>query len=80
MDPILGQIQLFPFQWNMVGWMPCEGQVLQIVQNQALFALLGNIYGGDGRTTFAIPNLKGSEPNPATKYYIATQGIFPQRD
>ena len=80
MDPILGQIQLFPFSFAMYGWCTCEGQVLQITQNQALFSLIGNTYGGDGRTTFQLPDLRGAEPVPGMKYYIATQGIYPQRE
>lgn len=79
MDPILGQIQLFPFQWSMTGWMPCEGQMLQITQNAALFSLIGGTYGGDGRVTFALPDLKGSEPHPEMRYFIAVQGAYPQR-
>ena len=61
------------------GWMSCEGQVLTITQNQALFSLIGANYGGDGRTTFALPNLNGASPLPQMKYYIATEGIYPQR-
>jgi len=80
MDPILSQIQLMPFTWQMTGWLTCEGQILQVVQYQALFALIGATYGGDGRSTFAVPNLKGAEPLPGMKYFIAMQGIFPSRD
>ncbi|MCX8131149.1 MAG: tail fiber protein [Clostridia bacterium] len=80
MDPFLGQIQLFAFNFEPIGWVQCKGQILNIAQNQALFALIGNIYGGNGTTTFALPNLQGAEPNPNTKYYIAVQGIFPPRN
>ncbi|RCX18734.1 tail collar domain [Anaerobacterium chartisolvens] len=79
MDAILSQIQLFPFTFEMMGWMSCQGQTLQIMQNQALFSLIGATYGGDGRTTFCLPNLKGAEPLPGTRYYIATEGLYPQR-
>lgn len=79
MDPILGQIQLFPFTFAMVDWLSCEGQILSIQQNAALYSLIGITYGGNGQTSFALPNLKGSEPLPNMKYYIAIQGIYPQR-
>jgi len=58
--------------------LPANGQVLQIVDNQALFALIGTIYGGDGRTTFALPDLRSVTPNNMT-YSICTAGIFPSR-
>ncbi|WP_060826077.1 phage tail protein [Sulfurospirillum cavolei] len=80
MDFILGQIQLFAFQFEIRGWVLCDGRLLQIMNNQALFALIGTTYGGDGHTTFAVPNLKGLAPDPHTQYFIAVEGIFPQRD
>lgn len=79
MEPFLGQIQLLPYNFAPQGWSFCEGQMLQISQNSALFALLGTMYGGDGRVTFALPNLKGKEPDPNMHYCIATEGIFPSR-
>src|SRR6266704_6463288 len=57
-DPFLGQIILVPYNFAPQGWAFCEGQLLPINQNQALFALLGTAYGGDGRTTFALPDLR----------------------
>ncbi len=80
MDPLLGQIQLFPFGFAMVGWAVCQGQTLNIVQNQALFALIGTQFGGNGSTTFMLPNLTNASPVPGMQYYIATQGIFPSRE
>jgi microcystin-dependent protein len=62
MDPILGIIALFGFNFAPRGWAFCNGQLLSIAQNNALFALLGTFYGGDGRTTFALPNLQGRVP------------------
>jgi microcystin-dependent protein len=59
MDPFLGQIQAFGFNFTPQGWMQCNGQLLAINTNQALFSLLGTMYGGDGRTTFALPDLRG---------------------
>lgn len=58
---------------------PANGQVLPINQNQALFALLGTTYGGNGRTTFALPDLRSAAPNGLT-YSICLFGIFPSRD
>ncbi|MGI3899878.1 MAG: phage tail protein [Janthinobacterium lividum] len=55
----LGQIEFFAFGFAPKGWMPCNGQLLLISQNSALFNLLGTTYGGDGRTNFALPNLQG---------------------
>ena len=59
MDPFIGEIRLVPFNFAPKGWALCAGQLLPINQNQALFALLGTTYGGDGRTTFALPDLRG---------------------
>ena len=57
--PFIGQLNLFPFGFAPQGWMPCNGQLLKIASNQALFAVLGTQYGGDGQTTFALSNLQG---------------------
>ena len=59
LDPFIGQIELFGFNFAPRGWAKCEGQILSISSNQALFSLLGTTYGGDGRTTFALPDLRG---------------------
>jgi len=59
MDPFLGQIQAFGFNFAPRGWALCNGQLLPIAQNTALFSLLGTTYGGDGRTTFNLPDLRG---------------------
>ena len=80
MEPFLGQIRLFPYNFAPQGWAFCEGQIIQITQNMPLFSLLGTTYGGDGRTTFALPNLKGKEPDPNMHYCIALVGIFPNRE
>lgn len=79
MDSFLGQIQLFAFNFEPVGWMLCDGKTLPISQYTAVFALLGTTYGGDGQTNFALPNLAGKEPIPGSRYCICVQGIFPQR-
>ncbi len=57
-DPFVAEIRLFPFNFAPRGWAKCEGQILPIAQNTALFSLLGTTYGGDGRTTFALPDLR----------------------
>ena len=58
-DPFVAEIRIVPFNFAPRGWAFCDGQILPISQNTALFALLGTTYGGDGRTTFALPNLRG---------------------
>ena len=58
-EPFLGQIMAFGFNFPPRGWSTCEGQILPIAQNTALFSLLGTTFGGDGRTTFALPDLRG---------------------
>ncbi len=62
MTPFLGQINLFAGNFAPRGWALCDGQLLAISQYSALFSLLGTIYGGDGRTTFALPDLRGRAP------------------
>ena len=61
-EPFLSEIRLFSFNFPPKGWAFCNGQFLPINQNQALFALLGTTYGGNGQTTFALPNLQGRLP------------------
>ena len=58
-EPFLGQISLFGFNFAPRGWATCDGQLMPINQNQALFSLLGTTYGGDGISTFALPDLRG---------------------
>ena len=62
MDPFLGEIRMAGFNYAPNGWALCNGQLLSISQNSALFALLGTQYGGDGVQTFALPNLQGRVP------------------
>lgn len=61
-EPFLSEIRIFSFNFPPKGWAFCNGQFLPINQNQALFALLGTTYGGNGQTTFALPNLQGRLP------------------
>ena len=61
-DPFVAEIRIFPFNFAPKGWAWCNGQLLPLSQNTALFSLLGTTYGGDGKSTFALPNLQGSAP------------------
>jgi microcystin-dependent protein len=61
-NPFVAEIRIFAGNFAPAGWATCDGQLLPISQNTALFSLLGTMYGGDGRTTFALPNLQGSAP------------------
>ena len=58
-DPFLGEIELFTFDYPPKGWVVCAGQLLPIEQNKALFELIGTVFGGDGITNFALPDLRG---------------------
>ena len=60
--PFIGEVKMVSFNFPPKGWAFCNGQLLSIAQNQALFAILGTTYGGNGQTTFALPNLQGSVP------------------
>lgn len=79
MEPFLGQIQLFSFPFAPRGWAFAEGQILPIAQNMSLFSLVGTTYGGDGTTTFALPDLRGKEPIPGCRHAIALRGVYPMR-
>ncbi len=59
-DPFVAEIRIFPFNFAPTGWAFCDGQLMPISQNTALFSLLGTTYGGNGQTTFALPDLQGS--------------------
>lgn len=61
-EPFLAEIRLMSFEFAPKGWALCNGQLLPVNQNQALFALLGTTFGGDGRTTFALPDYRGRTP------------------
>jgi microcystin-dependent protein len=62
MDPFVAEIRIFPFNFAPRGWAWCDGQLLPISQNTALFSLLGTTYGGDGKSNFALPDLQGRAP------------------
>lgn len=61
-DAFLGEIRLLSFSYAPVGWALCDGSILPIAQHEALFSILGNRYGGDGSTTFGLPDLRGRVP------------------
>lgn len=77
MDAFIGEIRLLSFGFNPKYWAPCNGQQMSIAQNQALFSLLGTTYGGNGITTFALPDLRGRRPlgtGPNPQVSVGSQG------
>jgi microcystin-dependent protein len=94
-EPMIGEIRLFGSNFCPRGWAEAAGQMLSISQNTALFSLYGTMYGGDGRSTFALPDMRGRTPVDALgqaatrttnarytsmRYCVALQGIFPSRN
>lgn len=74
MDPYYAEIRLFPFDFTPRGWVPCDGRLLPISQNSALFSVIGTTYGGDGVTSFAVPDLRGrSVVHPGTTTRLGDQ-------
>ena len=61
-DPFVAEIRIFPFNFPPKGWAWCDGQLLPLSQNTALFSLLGTMYGGNGKSNFALPDLQGRTP------------------
>lgn len=61
-DPFVAEIRIFPFNFPPKGWAFCNGQILPLSQNTALFSLLGTTYGGDGKSNFALPDMQGNAP------------------
>ena len=78
MDPWVGEIVILPYNFTPSNFAPCEGQLLPIQQYTALFSLIGITFGGDGNTTFGLPNYQGLAPK-GSQYFIALTGIYPQR-
>ena len=78
MGPFPGQIEVFAFPFAPEGWAACNGQLLAIADFPVLFQLIGTTYGGDGKTTFAIPNIPSVAPN-GPGYYISLFGNQPQK-
>lgn len=76
MDPFVGEVRWFAFNFAPRGWAPCNGALLTINENQVLYALIGTTFGGDGRANYALLTLATQNGlNP----FIALQGVFPQR-
>ncbi|HEX8283557.1 MAG TPA: tail fiber protein [Pyrinomonadaceae bacterium] len=79
-DPFVAEIRMFGFNFAPTGWAQCNGQLLPLSQNTALFSLLGTFYGGDGKSTFALPNLQASTPvhsgqgQGLSEYFLGQQG------
>ncbi len=77
MQPFVGMLVQFAGNFAPKGWALCDGTLLPISQNQVLFSILGTTYGGDGRTTFALPKLPTVEGGGL--WIIATEGYYPER-
>lgn len=77
MDPFIAQVTLFAGNFTPRGWAECDGALLPVDQNQALFSLIGTTYGGDGRANFALPKLR--PPDKGMRYLIAVAGVYPSR-
>jgi microcystin-dependent protein len=73
MEPLIGEIQLFAGTFAPIGWLKCEGQLISIAEYTALFSLLGTTYGGDGQTTFALPDLRSRVPIGSGNNYVMGQ-------
>ncbi len=79
-DPFVAEIRMFGFNFAPKGWAQCNGQLLPLSQNTALFSLLGTFYGGDGKSTFALPDLQGNAPihegqgSGLSQYFLGQQG------
>ena len=82
MDFFIGQICMFPLSWVPRGWAKCDGTLLSISENQALFSLIGMEFGGDGRQTFALPKMPPIKTKDGgdVAYFINLQGIYPSRN
>jgi microcystin-dependent protein len=79
-DIFLGEVRAMPFGFAPRGWAPCEGQLVPIARNRALFTLIQATYGGDGRSNFGLPKLAPLAAKTGTlQYCIATEGTWPQR-
>lgn len=89
MDGYFAQVIYFAGNFAPLNWAFCAGQIIQISQNQALYSLLGTMYGGDGRTTFALPDLRETDAEGNKRYgyevgkptaIICVNGMYPPRD
>ena len=81
-DPYIGEVRAFSFNYQPTGWLPCDGRLMPIMDNQALFSLIGPTFGGDGVSTFALPRiapLATEESGAGLGYCIAVTGLVPPR-
>jgi microcystin-dependent protein len=83
-DPLIGEIRMFAGSYEPRGWAMCDGRLLSISRHSALFSVVGTAYGGDGMTTFALPDLRERVPSsthegPGPSFIIALEGNFPAR-
>lgn len=76
MDTFLGQIAIFPYSYVPKGWALCDGKILPVAQNPALYSLIGNTFGGQTGVNFALPACVGLAPS-GSQYFIALAGIYP---
>ena len=78
-EPYIGEIRAFTYNFQPIGWMLCAGQMLRITDNHMLFSLIGNTYGGDGLTTFALPSIPPLAvlSGNGIEYCIAVVGAYP---
>jgi microcystin-dependent protein len=76
-EPFIGQLALVPYNFVPEGWAKCDGSILPVAQNQALFSLLGTQFGGSDYKNFALPKLEG--PSEGLHWVIALRGIYPSR-
>ena len=79
MNPLLGEIIMFCGNFAPVGWAICEGQILPIAQNPALFSVLGTTFGGNGTTTFALPDFRDKSTCARRDVYHCASGCLPQQ-
>jgi microcystin-dependent protein len=80
MSSFVGEIRVFAFGYAPAGWMECAGQKLQVQQYMSLYSVIGNQYGGEGMMSFCLPNLSSDAlAGGKSKYYIAVEGEFPER-
>lgn len=77
-EPFLGEIRMFGGDFAPRGWARCHGQLLSIAEHAPLYSLVGTTYGGDGRETFALPDLR-EEAQPPVTFIIALAGVYPSR-
>ncbi|MEP9361101.1 tail fiber protein [Sphingomonas sp. KR3-1] len=78
-DPFVGEVMLFSGSFCPEHWLDADGRILPVRNYEVLYSILGPTYGGDGRTNFAIPDLRKAAPGPHLRYCIAVRGDYPRR-